>query len=91
MVSKFKSQMTLREFMDMESKEDRDMCSTFIMIKIIEKIEEEAKYGILHSFSPSNIYLINLNPRNNFESLTIKFGAPIANKNNKNDGLYLAP
>lgn len=32
--------MTLREFMDLEEKEDKDICSTFIMIKIIEKIEE---------------------------------------------------
>jgi hypothetical protein len=82
--------MTLKEFMELEEKEDKDLCSTFIMIKIIEKIEEEAKHGLLHSFSPSNIYLSNLNPRN-LESLTIKFGAPIVNKNNKSDGLYLAP
>jgi hypothetical protein len=60
------------------------------MIKIIEKIEEEAKHGMLHSFSPSNIYLSNLNPKS-LETLSIKFGAPIVNKNSKNDGLYLAP
>jgi hypothetical protein len=34
--------------------------------------------------------LTNLNPKN-LDALTIKFGAPIVNKNNKNDGLYLAP
>jgi len=34
--------------------------------------------------------LTNLNPKN-LEALSIKFGAPIVNKNNKNDGLYLAP
>lgn len=34
--------------------------------------------------------MTNLNPKN-LEALSIKFGAPIVNKNNKNDGLYLAP
>jgi len=44
----------------------------------------------LHSFSPDNIYLTNLNPKN-LDTLTVRFGAPIVNKNNKNDDLYLAP
>jgi hypothetical protein len=88
--TKYKSQMTLKEFLNIKDNQDRNQCSTFVMIKIIEKIEEEAEQGLLHSFSPENIYLINLNSRN-FEALNIRFGAPIVNKGNRNDGLYLAP
>ena len=38
--SKYKAQMTLKEFMEIQQKEGKDACSTFIMIKIIEKIQE---------------------------------------------------
>lgn len=63
---------------------------TFIMIKIIEKTIEEYEKGIINSYTPSNIYFSNFNPKN-LDSLVIKFGAPITNRKSKVDGLYLAP
>lgn len=92
MPSYYKSQMTLREFMDAKNSDEkeRDMYVTFVMIKVIEKIEEEADGGMFNSYSPSNIYLNNFNIRH-LDKLTIKFGAHIINKTNKTDGLYLAP
>jgi hypothetical protein len=45
---------------------------------------------MLNSYSPNNIYLSGFNPKS-LDKLIIKFGAPIVNKKNKNDGLYLAP
>lgn len=53
-------------------------------------MEDDAANGMLHSYSPNNIYLYNFNTKN-LEKLTIKFGAHITNKKNKNDGIYLAP
>lgn len=73
----------------MEDKE-KDTYTTYVMIKIIEAVEREAENGVYHSYSPNNIYLHNFNVKN-LEQLTVKFGAHIINKNNKNDGLYLAP
>jgi hypothetical protein len=60
------------------------------MIKVIEKIEEEAESGVLNTYSPNNIYLSAFNTKN-LDKLIIKFGAPILNKKNRTDGLYLAP
>lgn len=53
-------------------------------------MEEDATNGMLHSYTPSNIYLYNFNTTR-LEKLSIKFGAHITNKKNKNDGLYLSP
>ena len=43
-----------------------------------------------HSYNPNNIYLHNFNVKK-LDLLNVKFGAHIINKNNKNDGLYMAP
>jgi hypothetical protein len=42
MSSPYKPQMSLREFMDTKNpdQKERDICITFIMIKVIEKIEQ---------------------------------------------------
>lgn len=82
--------MTMREFMDLKKAEDKDTIVTLVMIKVIEKIQEEADKGIVNSYSPSNIYLSNFNP-NNLDSLIVRFGAPITNRKSKTDGLYLSP
>lgn len=84
--------MSLREFMEIKQtdEKDSDVYTTYVMIKIIEAIEKEAENGVYHSYSPSNIYLHNFNVKK-LDSLVVKFGAHIINKNNKTDGLYLAP
>ena len=76
--------------MDIKKIEDKDNIATLVMIKVIEKIQEEAEKGMLNSYSPSNIFLSNFNP-NNIDALIVRFGAPITNKKSKTDGLYLAP
>lgn len=86
----FKTSMSMREFMDIKKIEDKDNIATLVMIKVIEKIQEEAEKGMLNSYSPSNIFLSNFNP-NNIDALIVRFGAPITNKKSKTDGLYLAP
>ncbi len=88
----YKSQMTLREFMEIKHGEDKDkdVYTTYVMIKIIEAIEKEAENGIYNSYAPDSIYLNNFNVKK-LDTLTVKFGAHIINKNNKSDGLYLSP
>ena len=76
--------------MDIKKVEDKDNIATLVMIKVIEKIQEEADRGMLNSYSPNNIFLSKFDP-NNIDALTVKFGAPITNKKSKTDGLYLAP
>lgn len=88
--SPFKTSMTMREFMDLRKADDKDQIITLVMIKIIEKIQEEADKGIINSYNPANIYLSNFNP-SNLDSLIVRFGAPITNRKSKTDGLYLAP
>lgn len=80
----------MREFMDLKKADDKDQIITLVMIKVIEKIQEEADKGIVNSYSPNNIYFTNFNP-NNLDSLIVRFGAPITNRKSKTDGLYLAP
>ena len=60
------------------------------MIKIIEKIKEETDVSVYHCYSPNNIYLHDFSVKH-LDRLIIKFGTHIINKNNRNDGLYLAP
>lgn len=79
----------MKELMDVNSEEKSNIC-TLVMIKIIERIEEEANRGIVNCYTPSNIYLSNFNP-SNIDSLVVRFGAPITNKKGKYDGLYIAP
>ena len=81
--------MTMKELMDVNSEEKGPLC-TLVMIKIIERIEEEANRGIVNCYTPSNIYLSNFNP-NNLDALVVRFGSPITNKKSKYDGLYLPP
>lgn len=69
---------------------DKDVFTTFVMIKIIEAIEREAENGVYHSYNPNNIHLHNFDPRA-LDRLTVKFGANIVDKKNRNDGLYLSP
>ena len=90
--SYYRSEMVLREFIDAKhgNEKQRDMYITFVMIKVIEKIEEEVERGIFNSYTPNNIFISNFDTKN-LEKLVIKFGAQITNKNNKNDGLYLSP
>ena len=47
-------------------------------------------HGIFNSYTPSSIYLSNFNVKG-LDKLVVKFGASITNKNNKLEGLYLAP
>lgn len=82
--------MTMREFMDIKRVDDKDNIMTFVMIKVIEKILEEYEKDITNSYTPSNIYFSNFNPKN-LDALIVRFGAPITNKKSKTDGLYLAP
>lgn len=82
--------MTMREFMDLRKADDKDQIITLVMIKVIEKIQEEADKGIINSYSPSNIFLSNFNP-SNLDSLIVRFGAAITNRKSKTDGLYLSP
>jgi len=60
------------------------------MIKVIEAVERNAENGVFNSYSPSNIHLHTFNVKQ-LDKLNVKFGAHIINKNNMNDGLYLAP
>ena len=78
--------------MDVKHADDKekDVHTTFVMIKIIEAVEKNAENGIYNSYSPSNIFLHGFDPRH-LDRLTVKFGNPIVNKNIKNDGLYLPP
>lgn len=77
--------------MDIKSDDkEKDSYKTYVMIKIIEALEAEADRGVYNSYSPNNIYIHNFNPKR-LDQITIKLGAHIINKNNKNDGLYLAP
>ncbi len=76
--------------MEMKKAEDKDSIISLVMIKVLEKIKEEAEKGIINSYNPSNIYLSNFHI-NNIDSLLVRFGAPITNKKSKTDGLYLAP
>lgn len=80
----------MKEFMDIKKADDKDNIVTLVMIKVIERIQEEADKGIINSYSPSNIFLTNFNP-NNLDALNVRFGAPITNRKSKTDGLYLAP
>lgn len=84
--------MTLREFMDLKQgdEKDRDVYTTYVMIKIIEAVEREAENGVYNSYSPDNIHLLNFNVKK-LDTLTVKFGAHIIDKSNNKDGLYLAP
>lgn len=85
--------MSLREFIDAKhgDEKERDMYVTLVMIKVIEKIEENADKGIYNSYSPSNIRLTNFNTKN-LDKLVIEFGPSISStKYSKNDGLYLSP
>jgi len=66
------------------------MYVTLVMIKVIEKVEEEMENGIFNSYTPNSIYLSNFNVRR-LDRLIVKFGAPITNKNNKHELVYLAP
>ena len=88
----YKSQMTLKEFNEVKhsDEKDKDVYTTFVMIKIIEAIEKEVENAVFNSYSPSNIYLHNFDAKH-LDRLNIKFGAHIINKLNRNDGLYLAP
>lgn len=92
MSSPYKPQMSLREFMDTKNpdQKERDICITFIMIKVIEKIEQQVQTGRFNSYSPSNIMISNFNVKN-LDEITIKLGYPITNKNHKTEGLYLSP
>ena len=69
---------------------ERDVHMTFVMIKIIEAVEREAENGVYNSYNPNNIYLHNFDVKH-LDRLTVKFGANIVNRNNRNDGLYLSP
>ena len=84
--------MTVREFIDAKhgNEKERDMYVTLVMIKVIEKIEEETEQGIYNSYSPSNILLSNFNIKN-LDKLIVKFGNSIDNRQDRRDGLYLAP
>jgi hypothetical protein len=84
--------MTLKEFMEMRHGDDkeRDVHMTFVMIKIIEAMENEVNNGVYNSYSPPNIHLFNFDVKH-LDKLTVKFGTPITNKNKGNDGLYLSP
>jgi hypothetical protein len=84
--------MTLRDFIDAKhgDEKERDMYVTLVMIKVIEKIEGEAENDSYNSYSPSSIYLSNFNTKN-LDKLTVNFGNPISNRNNRTDGLYLSP
>ena len=88
--SPFKSSMTMKEFMELKKSDDKDQIITLVMIKVIEKIQEEADKGIINSYTPSNIFLSSFNP-SNLDSLIVRFGAPITNRKSKNDGVYLSP
>ncbi len=66
------------------------MYVTLVMIKVIEKVEEEAEKGIYNSYTPNNIYLSNFNTKH-LDKLTVKFGAQITNRNSKTEGIYLSP
>lgn len=79
----------MNQFMEVQS-EDKGPLITQIMIKIIERIEEEESRGIINCYTPSNIHLSNFNP-NNIDGLIVRFGTPITNKKSKNDGLYISP
>ena len=63
---------------------------TYVMIKIIEAMENEVSNGVYNSYSLPNIHLFNFDVRH-LDKLTVKFGTPITNKNKGNDGLYLSP
>jgi hypothetical protein len=82
--------MTMREFMNMKKSDDKEQVISAVMLKVIEKVEEEANRGVIHCYNPSNIFLKNLNPRN-LNALSVTFGVPITIKKSKVDGLYLAP
>jgi hypothetical protein len=60
------------------------------MIKIIDKVDEDQKKGIINCYNPTNVYIKNFN-QNNLNAMIVNFGVPITNENNKNDGLYMPP
>jgi hypothetical protein len=76
--------------MTLDKSEEKDQVITAIMTKIIDKVDEDQKKGIINVYNPTNIYLKNFN-QNNLNAMIINFGVPITNKKNKNDGLYLSP
>ena len=78
--------------MDVKHSDDKekDLYTTFVMIKIIEAVELDAENGVYHSYTPANIHLHGFDPKH-LDRLKVKFGNHIVNKNNKNDGLYLSP
>jgi hypothetical protein len=80
----------MKELIELKGVEEKDSISSLVMIKIIERIQEEADRGIINCYTPSNIYLSSFNP-NNLDALVVRFGAPITNKKSKYDGLYLPP
>lgn len=85
--------MTLREFIDAKhgDEKERDMYVTLVMIKVIERIEENASREIYNIYSPNNIRLSNFNTKN-LDKLIVEFGPSISfSKYSKNDGLYLSP
>jgi hypothetical protein len=62
----YNKQMSLREFIDAKhgDEKERDMYVTLVMIKVIEKIEENANKEIYNIYSPNNIRLSNFNTKN---------------------------
>ena len=88
----YKSEMTLREFIDAKhgDEKDRDMYVTLVMIKVIEKIETEVSEGIYNSYTPNNIIISNFSIKN-FERIRVSFVGEIRAQHAPSEGLYLAP
>jgi hypothetical protein len=82
--------MTMRELMNMKKSDEKDQVISAVVLKVMEKAEDDASRGIVNCYNPNNIFLKNLNSRN-LSTFSVSFGAPITNKRSRIDGLYLAP
>jgi hypothetical protein len=86
----FKSSMTLKEFIEMKKSKEKDQLVNGVMVKVVEKFQDDISRGIINCYVPSSITLKKFDP-NNLNELTVTFGLPITNKKSTTDALYLAP
>lgn len=82
-----KRSLTLRELRDLNANEK---IIAQVMIKVMEKVNEETLKGRYMSYSPENIHISNFSLNGSLDELRVRLGDPI-DRSNPATQLYLAP
>lgn len=82
-----KKVITLRELM---SKSANENTIAQVIVRVIEKIQEEIARGRFMLYTPENIFLTGYSP-NSLDQLKIKLGDPILSRDDEESQVYMSP